>query len=337
MPPPQNDQEAQEDIQPPPADQSTQTEKGQPKSADFQFIEPTVPTNNPDVKILQTPKNDKGGLIFQIGINIYINNPTQERDRFYDPKRGDKVVYEDLSRGRTRETIIRRDGTKIVTIYSRNGDVLQRSKILPGGLEIIIASGDPRRGDDTNWEDPGRELPALVLSIPARDYILDADQADQEQVDFFLDQPPVEKVRQIYMIDDVKRSARLRDSVRRLEVGGLTFDTGKATISRNQVGALSKVAKAMLGVLDKNPGAVFLVEGHTDAVGSDLSNLVLSDRRAATVARIFTDSYEIPPENLVTQGYGERYLKVKTDGPEALNRRVTIKNITMLVSYAGDN
>jgi outer membrane protein OmpA-like peptidoglycan-associated protein len=337
-PPPKDDKAAQADIQPPPAaDQSTQTEKGKPKPADFTFIQPAPPANSPDVKVIQPPKNDNGGLIFQIGINIYINNPEQERSRFYDQGRGDKIYYEDLSFGRTRETITRRDGSKIVTIYARNGDVLQRSKILPNGREIVIASGDQRDRNDDNWQDPGRDLPPLILNIPAKDYILDADEADQDQVDFFLDQPPVEQVHQIYTIDDVKRSARLRDSVRRLEVGGLTFDTGKATISRDQVGALAKVAKGMQTALNKDPGAVFLIEGHTDAVGSDVANLVLSDQRAATVARILTDFYDIPPENLVTQGYGERYLKVKTDAAEPLNRRVTIKNITTLVAYVGSN
>jgi len=64
---------------------------------------------------------------------------------------------------------------------------------------------------------------------------------------------------------------------------------------------------------------------------------VLSDSRAATVARILTDFYDIPPENLVTQGYGERYLKVKTEAAERLNRRVTIKRITPLVTYASNN
>ena len=141
-------------------------------------------------------------------------------------------------------------------------------------------------------------------------------------------------MRRIYTIDEVKRSARLRDSVRRLEVGGLTFDSGKATISRDQVGSLSDVADAMTRLLKRNPGEVFLIEGHTDAVGSDVSNLVLSDNRASTVARILTDFYDIPPENLVTQGYGERFLKVKTDQAEPLNRRVTIKRITPLISYA---
>ncbi|MEP7241327.1 MAG: OmpA family protein [Devosia sp.] len=337
-PPPTDDKQAQQDIQPPPPDtQSTVKEEGKRKGPDFQFIQPVVPTDNPDVKVVQQPKNDNGAFVFQIGINIYINNPRQDRDRFYDRDRGDEIYYEDLSRGRVREVITHRDGSQIVTIYARNGDVLQRSKILPNGREIMLATYDPRDRDEGQWDDPGRELPPLVLNIPARDYILDADVADEDQVQSFLDQPPVEQVRRIYTIDEVKRSARLRDSVRRLEVGNLTFDTGKATIAKTQVGALSKVAQAMVNLLKKNPGEVFLIEGHTDAVGSDVSNLVLSDERAATVARILTDFYDIPPENLVTQGYGERYLKVKTDGDEPLNRRVTVKRITPLVAYVGDN
>jgi outer membrane protein OmpA-like peptidoglycan-associated protein len=286
---------------------------------------------------VQQPKGNDFGFVFQIGVNIYINNPRQERDRYYDRNRGDTIIYEDLSRGRTRETVLRRDGTRVVTIYSKYGDVLQRSKILPDGREIILASYDPRDRDEDNWRDPGDELPPLVLNIPADQYILDADTSDEQQVETFLDQPPVEQVRRIYTIDEVKRSARLRDSVRRLEVGGLTFDTGKATISRDQVDNLANVANAMQKLLAKNPGEVFLIEGHTDAVGSDVANLVLSDQRAATVARILTDFYEIPAENLVTQGYGERYLKVQTDGPEPLNRRVTVKRITPLVTYEAAN
>ena len=335
-PPPKDDKSAQANIQPPPpADLSTQTDKGKPKPPGFQFQFPQPPADQPDVKVIQKPQDDKdkGGLVFQIGINLYINNPTQERDRFYNPDHGDKVYYEDLSFGRTRETIVRHDGSRIVTIYAKDGDVLQRSKILPDGREIVLASADPREQNNDSWRDPGDSLPPLNLDIPADDYILDADTANQHQIDFFLDQPPVEQVHQIYTIDDVKRSARLRDMVRRLEVGDLTFDSGKATISRDQVGALANVAQAMLNLLAKNPGEVFLIEGHTDAVGSDVANLELSDQRAATVARILTDFYGIPPENLVTQGYGERYLKVDTQGPEPLNRRVTIKRITPLIAY----
>jgi outer membrane protein OmpA-like peptidoglycan-associated protein len=67
-------------------------------------------------------------------------------------------------------------------------------------------------------------------------------------------------------------------------------------------------------------------------VGPDESNLVLSDDRAETVANLLSEFYDIPPENLTTQGYGERYLKVETDSAERANRRVTIRRITQLVS-----
>lgn len=87
----------------------------------------------------------------------------------------------------------------------------------------------------------------------------------------------------------------------------------------------------------KNPAETFLIEGHTDAVGSDESNLVLSDERAASVANVLTDVYGIPPENLATQGYGERYLKVQTLGPEQQNRRVTIRRVTPLVKPIAQN
>ena len=75
-------------------------------------------------------------------------------------------------------------------------------------------------------------------------------------------------------------------------------------------------------MLRRNPDEVFLIEGHTDAVGSDVDNLSLSDRRASAVAEILSETFGVPPENLVTQGYGEQFLKIDTPGPEPLNRRV---------------
>ena len=79
-----------------------------------------------------------------------------------------------------------------------------------------------------------------------------------------------------------------------------------------------------------------MIEGYTDAVGSDVDNLSLSDRRAQSVAEVLTDDFGVPPENLVTQGYGKEYLKIPTDGPERANRRVAIRRITPLLSQ-GDN
>ena len=73
---------------------------------------------------------------------------------------------------------------------------------------------------------------------------------------------------------------------------------------------------AIKRAIQANPQEVFLIEGHTDAVGADVDNLSLSDRRAESVALVLSEQFDVPPENLTTQGYGEQNLKVPTDGPE---------------------
>lgn len=99
----------------------------------------------------------------------------------------------------------------------------------------------------------------------------------------------------------------------------------------DQLDALDSVGLALEEVLANNPDEVFLIEGHTDAVGSDQANLLLSDRRAEAVAVALSEDFAIPPENLVTQGYGEQQLKVVTPNAERENRRVAIRRITPLL------
>jgi outer membrane protein OmpA-like peptidoglycan-associated protein len=306
---------------------NTQTNIGQQNNVTVVEQAPVASVNTGDL-ITQ--------VILQVGSQLIVNSVGQDTDRFYNPQQ-DEIYYENLSNGRVREVITRPDGSQIVTVRNRNGDILRRSRITPDGREYVLAYFDDRYDEDLIvWRDPGQDLPPLRLNIPVQEYILDARYADEDEVEDFFAQPPVEQVARLYSIDEVKRSARIRDSVRRLEVGGLTFDTGAATIGRDQVGALSATANAMLALLERNPGETFLIEGHTDAVGSEVSNLRLSDQRAATVARILTDFYGVPPENLATQGYGERYLKIRTEAAERENRRVTIRRITPLITVAGN-
>lgn len=273
------------------------------------------------------------GIVLQIGGNqLIINSSGRDQYRIAQGDQ-DKTVYEQLPQQRYRETITRPDGVKVVTIYDRNGDILRRSRFDRDGREIVLAYFDDARASDREqWRDPGDDLPPLQLQVPIQNYVLDADQSDEGRIQLFLSQPPVEPVQRLYSISEVERSARLRDIVPRVEIGNLTFDTGSSTLGSDQAGALGNVAKAMLALLQKNPAETFLIEGHTDAVGSDASNLVLSDDRAASVAQILTDAYHIPPENLATQGYGAHFLKIQTDGPEVLNRRVVIRRITPLVT-----
>lgn len=68
---------------------------------------------------------------------------------------------------------------------------------------------------------------------------------------------------------------------------------------------------------------MFLIEGHTDAVGSDSVNLALSDRRAGSVALALTEEFHIPPENLIVRGYGARFLMVPTQAAEERDSRIT--------------
>ena len=255
-----------------------------------------------------------------------------DRDRF--SRGAEDTYYDQLPGGRTRETIERSDGVMIVTIRNRYGDVIQRSRVGRDGRETVLFY-DPdlqqRPDRDRVFRDPSLDLPPMQLDIPVDQYIIDTSNARNPDYYDFLREPPVERVERVYSLDEVRYSARIRDKMRRIDLDTIHFASGSADVSMNEAGAMKRIAQAMKKIIDKNPGETFLIEGHTDAVGSDQANLVLSDKRAESVAVTLSELYDIPPENLVTQGYGERFLKVQTSAPSEENRRVTIRRITPLV------
>ncbi len=53
------------------------------------------------------------------------------------------------------------------------------------------------------------------------------------------------------------------------------------------------------------PFTKVVVEGHTDSIGSDASNLTLSQRRAETIRQILIDQYGIDGSKIEAIGYGE--------------------------------
>lgn len=292
----------------------------------------------PDFDVRRRPRPEGADIVKNFGDRtiIQFNNQviveSNERPRI--TRDAQDVYYEDLPRGRTRETIVRDNGNQIITIRNRNGDIIRRSRITPDGQEYVLSYVDERYYEDIDqWRDPGDELPPIYVDIPREEYILESEYVrSPDDYYVFLERPPVEKVKRLYSIDEVKRSARVRDIARRIDLDTLNFEFGSATIPESEVQKLQGVADAMQKLLGKNPAETFLIEGHTDAVGSDVANLALSDRRAEAVANALTNVFDIPPENLTTQGYGERYLKVKSDKPERENRRVAIRRITPLVA-----
>ncbi len=329
-------QPAPADAGPPPADDRAAQQAIAPEKIEPAIAEKGTRRERPPEPRRERP--DGIDVLREIGDRVILQlggqTIVESSDRPRMTRDARDVYYEDLPRGRTREVIIRDDGSQIVTIRNRYGDVIQRSRITPDGREYILSYVDEHRYDDVReWRDPGYDLPPIHLTIPRDDYILESRRVRDPDVYYrFLEQPPVERVQRLYSVEEVKRSARVRDIARRIDLDTLNFEFGSASISDSEVEKLEGVATAIERMLDKNPAETFLIEGHTDAVGSDQANLALSDRRAEAVAEALTGAFGIPPENLATQGYGEQYLKIKTQKAERENRRVTIRRITPLVA-----
>lgn len=117
----------------------------------------------------------------------------------------------------------------------------------------------------------------------------------------------------------------------------MTFASGSAAIAPEQAANLSGLAREVVAAIEANPREVFLIEGHTDAVGDAAYNLALSDRRAESLALALNEYFNVPVENMVIQGYGEQFLKVQTQTDERANRRATVRQITDLLQTAAAN
>jgi outer membrane protein OmpA-like peptidoglycan-associated protein len=240
-------------------------------------------------------------------------------------------------RGDTNVSIVRRpDGTEIVTVRDEEGNLLRRVRREPAGRETILIEnryeGRPRGG--RVFVEEIVDLPPPQVRIPRERYIVEVESASQEDLVEALTAPPVERIERRYTLDQVRQSQNLRERVRRVDVDTVTFESGSWNLGEGQIGALTGVARAITDALARNPNEIFLIEGHTDAVGPDVDNLTLSDRRAETVATILSERFQVPAENLTTQGYGEQYLKINTQEAARENRRVTIRNITPLIQQS---
>ncbi|WP_262265564.1 MULTISPECIES: OmpA family protein [Microvirga] len=283
-----------------------------------------------DRVIIQEPGNR---TIIREGNQVIIRN--DETERFRRTYRDADIRTE--RRGADEEvTIVRRpDGSEIVTVRDADGNLIRRARREPAGRETVLIenrrSGIQRRPGYGYVEEEVVRLPPPVVRIPREQYIVDVEDASQDDLVEAFTAPPVERIERSYTLDEVRRSQPLRERMRRVDVDTVTFEFGSWELAGDQAGALTGIAQAIRSALSRNPNEIFLIEGHTDAVGADEDNLTLSDRRAETVATILTERFQIPAENLTTQGYGEQYLKVDTQGAERQNRRVAMRRITPLL------
>jgi OmpA-OmpF porin, OOP family len=340
VPPATTQRPASPDAPPPAAGQAApqqSTPQTQPPAAQSAPQPTAQPQRIEDVRQQRREERRDGRTIIREGDRTIIREGDRtiirrdEADRFRE--RGGRDVRVER-RGNENFTIaVRPGGIQIVTVTDADGRLIRRYRRDQAGREIVIIDNrprGPRRADGFFVQ-----LPPPVIRIPRERYIVEADQADPRMIYETLIAPPVERIEHGYTLDEVRYSAPLRDRMPRIDVDTITFDTGSWEVTADQADRLAPIADGMRRAIERNPNEVFLVEGHTDAVGSDIDNLSLSDRRAESVANLLTEQFGIPPENLTTQGYGEQYLKIPTEGPERQNRRVSLRRITPLLTGQG--
>jgi len=103
----------------------------------------------------------------------------------------------------------------------------------------------------------------------------------------------------------------------------LLFDYDAPNLRVEALTSLQKLGQ----LIQKNPGARFIIEGHTDSFGSDDYNLDLSRKRADSVKAWLTENMGIPIDAIQTVGYGKSRLLAPADGTieqQQINRRVEI-------------
>ena len=235
---------------------------------------------------------------------------------------GADIRTETFADGSSRTFFTRDDGSQIVTIRAADGTVLRRSRIAADGTEVLL------------FDDTTEVAPIVVSELP---------QVERTRAEAQVSDASVEDIRLALLASlraDVDRSFSLRQirtfkQVRALApevaLDTVTFASGSAAIDQLGAQAIVDLGLAMAEILEEDPRQIFLIEGHTDAVGAESYNLALSDRRAETVALALTEVFDIPPENLITQGYGETDLLIPTEADERLNRRAAVRNITNLL------
>lgn len=110
--------------------------------------------------------------------------------------------------------------------------------------------------------------------------------------------------------------------------GDVLFDFDRYAIRRDAQPTLAKLAE----LIERSPDRRVLIEGHTDAKGSDAYNLRLSEQRARAVAEWLSTRHGLDPGLFEERGLGESQPAAPNthpdgrDNPEGrqLNRRVEV-------------
>ena len=125
------------------------------------------------------------------------------------------------------------------------------------------------------------------------------------------------------LLDQLNSVLQTTDSARGLIVNmsDVLFDTAKYTLKPTAREKLAKIS----GIVLAHPGLSLKVEGHTDSVGSEEYNQLLSEQRASSV-RDFLVQQGVPDHSVTSRGFGKTQPAATNDTAEgrSKNRRVEL-------------
>lgn len=141
--------------------------------------------------------------------------------------------------------------------------------------------------------------------------------------------PAGERVRfdlQSYLSQETEWS-RARDfqaARQRVERGAIRFEAGSAGLDPSQASTVDDLSSAIRQLLLQHPDARVTVTGHTDEVGTEETNLTLSQRRARQVIDALAER-GVPRGRLEARGVGnsQPIPASRSDGDRSFNRRVS--------------
>lgn len=112
----------------------------------------------------------------------------------------------------------------------------------------------------------------------------------------------------------------------KLTLRDINFESNDSKLSEISFVELKRVVQLMV----ENPTLKIEVAAHTDNVGSDQYNLMLSQKRAKSVVDFLLEN-KVTPDRFSPKGYGESQAKVGNDTEEnkAINRRVELRILSI--------
>jgi hypothetical protein len=122
---------------------------------------------------------------------------------------GEEEEVEQLPTGETRTIVVRPGGVRVITLRNQQGEIVRRARVLPDGREtVLIDAGGAARAEAR--VDVQVNLPPLRVEIPREEYVVETEQATEEEVQVALAAPPVEQVERVYTLEECRQNERVR-------------------------------------------------------------------------------------------------------------------------------